>query len=115
MIPNEWDESTSHVTHVVVMDELMFSNGMPKLSLRCNNSDVSSGEVEHRLYILCTIVNVSTVKVSSIMSRWVVDVLMSDVSKVAARRTIQVIGVLIVLFQDVKPNILASGGVVWLL
>jgi hypothetical protein len=39
----------------------MFSNGMPKLSLRCNNSDVSSGEVEHRLYILCTVVNVSTI------------------------------------------------------
>jgi hypothetical protein len=45
---------------------------------------VSSEEVERRLYILCTIINVSTVKVSSIMSRWVVDVLMSDASKVAA-------------------------------
>jgi hypothetical protein len=40
---------------------------------------------------------------------------MSDVSKVETRRTIQAIGVLIVLFRDVIPNILASGGVVWLL
>ena len=46
---------------------------------------------------------------------WVVDVLMSDVSKVETRRTIQAIGVLIVSFRDIIPNIVAFSGVLWLL